>query len=165
MNQTTPFVDQNQTYTSHPSHQVFLREYELDVNGANPTPTGRLIDGAIEGNIGNWNEVKAQAATVLGIALSDIDVHNVPLLATDPYGHFLPGPNGLPQMMTKGPDGIADTGDDVLVEGNLTTPISTATAVSSHHEFLNDIAHHAAPGAISPGVCPSLGLRTPDTAA
>ena len=28
--QTTPFVDQNQTYTSHPSHQVFLREYELN---------------------------------------------------------------------------------------------------------------------------------------
>ena len=27
-NQTTPFVDQNQTYTSHPSHQVFLREYD-----------------------------------------------------------------------------------------------------------------------------------------
>ena len=27
-NETTPFVDQNQTYTSHPSHQVFLREYE-----------------------------------------------------------------------------------------------------------------------------------------
>ena len=28
MNTTTPWVDQNQTYTSHPSHQVFLREYQ-----------------------------------------------------------------------------------------------------------------------------------------
>ena len=28
-NQTTPFVDQSQTYTSHPSHQVFLRDYDL----------------------------------------------------------------------------------------------------------------------------------------
>ena len=27
-NETTPFVDQNQTYTSHASHQVFLREYD-----------------------------------------------------------------------------------------------------------------------------------------
>ena len=27
VNQTTPWVDQNQTYTSHPSHQVFLRQY------------------------------------------------------------------------------------------------------------------------------------------
>ena len=26
-NQTSPWVDQSQTYTSHPSHQVFLREY------------------------------------------------------------------------------------------------------------------------------------------
>ena len=25
VNTTSPFVDQNQTYTSHPSHQVFLR--------------------------------------------------------------------------------------------------------------------------------------------
>ena len=29
-NETTPFVDQNQTYTSHASHQVFLREYTTD---------------------------------------------------------------------------------------------------------------------------------------
>ena len=33
-NTTTPFVDQNQTYTSHPSHQVFLRAYSLDADGA-----------------------------------------------------------------------------------------------------------------------------------
>ena len=32
LNHTTPFVDQNQTYTSHPSHQVFLREYVLDAS-------------------------------------------------------------------------------------------------------------------------------------
>ena len=30
-NETTPFVDQNQTYTSHASHQVFLREYVLSI--------------------------------------------------------------------------------------------------------------------------------------
>ena len=27
-NTTSPFVDQNQTYSSHPSHQVFLRAYD-----------------------------------------------------------------------------------------------------------------------------------------
>jgi hypothetical protein len=32
-NLTTPFVDQNQTYSSHPAHQVFLREYVLDTAG------------------------------------------------------------------------------------------------------------------------------------
>ncbi|MEY2686113.1 MAG: hypothetical protein RL375_311, partial [Pseudomonadota bacterium] len=31
-NSTTPWIDQNQTYTSHPSHQVFLRGYEFDAN-------------------------------------------------------------------------------------------------------------------------------------
>src|SRR5262245_21454692 len=41
-NQTSPFVDQNQTYTSHPSHQVFLRAYEFDASGR-PVSTGKLI--------------------------------------------------------------------------------------------------------------------------
>src|SRR5690606_3916114 len=44
VNVTTPFVDQNQTYTSHPSHQVFLREYEIDAGGI-PRSTGRMLDG------------------------------------------------------------------------------------------------------------------------
>ena len=35
-NTTTPFVDQNQTYTSHPSHQVFLREFvRIDIGDGN----------------------------------------------------------------------------------------------------------------------------------
>ena len=33
VNTTTAYVDQNQTYTSHSSHQVFLRQYVLDANG------------------------------------------------------------------------------------------------------------------------------------
>ena len=39
-NTTTPFVDQNQTYTSHPSHQVFLREYVLDAPASRSRPGG-----------------------------------------------------------------------------------------------------------------------------
>src|SRR5215813_7197653 len=38
-NTTTPFVDQNQTYTSHPSHQVFLRAYKLGAD-SQPHATG-----------------------------------------------------------------------------------------------------------------------------
>src|SRR4029079_18225214 len=80
INQTTPWVDQNQTYTSHPSHQVFLRQYAL-VAGR-PQQTGKMLDGdhcAPRGtgfpgddicNIGNWTQVKTQAATVLGIRLT-----------------------------------------------------------------------------------------------
>ena len=48
---------------------------------------------------------KAQARDLLGIDLTDADVGNVPLLATDPYGKFVRGPNGFPQvvMRTAGP--------------------------------------------------------------
>jgi beta-lactam-binding protein with PASTA domain/Ca2+-binding RTX toxin-like protein len=135
-NTTTPFVDQNQTYTSHPSHQVFLRQYVAGATG--PVATGRLLDGAIHGNIANWSEVKAQAATLLGIALSDMDVHNVPLLATDPYGRFLRGASGLPQLVMA---------DGTLREGNLAAPVSTTGALGTGHAFLDDIAHNAVPKA------------------
>jgi Ca2+-binding RTX toxin-like protein len=142
-NQTTSYVDQNQTYTSHPSHQVFLRDYDL-VNlpgdafaGAVPVSSGHLLDGAILGNIANWGEVKAQAANVLGIRLTDADVGNVPMLMTDAYGQFVPGPaRGLPQVMTA-------TGP---VEGDTAAPVSLpANVVRTNHAFLDDIAHNAAP--------------------
>ena len=45
----------------------------------------------------------------------------------------------------KGPDGIAGTADDVLVEGNPAAPISLVDAVRTGHAFLNDIAHTAVP--------------------
>ncbi len=111
-NTTTPWVDQNQTYTSHPSHQVFLREYH--VVAGKPAQTGLVLDGGhcapratgIPGdqicNIGNWADVKNQARTMLGIQLVDTDIFDVPMLVTDPYGHFKPGPNGFPQMMLTG---------------------------------------------------------------
>ena len=160
-NTTSPFVDQNQTYTSHPSHQVFLRAYELNAAG-DPVATGRLItnrdlgaDGRFGGTGANadteiggmatWKVVKAQARDLLGINLTDADVSDVPLLATDLYGNFIKGLNGLPMVMMKGADGLADTADDFLVEGNLAAPISLANAVRTGHQFLIDIAHTASP--------------------
>ncbi|MFX0547297.1 peroxidase family protein [Roseovarius sp. S1116L3] len=145
-NTTTPFVDQNQTYTSHASHQVFLREYALDANG-NPVATGHLLDGA-NGGLATWAEVKAQARDMLGIELTDGDVLNIPLLRTDQYGEFVRGPNGLPQIVVGlGPDGIPNTDDDDVVEGNLPAPVNTfaAGAVRIGHAFLDDIAHDANP--------------------
>lgn len=41
INATSPFVDQNQTYSSHPSHQVFLRAYEFAAGA--PVATGKLL--------------------------------------------------------------------------------------------------------------------------
>ncbi|WP_223465944.1 peroxidase family protein, partial [Pseudomonas sp. GL-RE-26] len=164
-NTTSPFVDQSQTYSSHPSHQVFLREYVINAAG-DPVATGRLVtnrdlgvdgrfgtadDGSGEnGGMATWKVVKAQAHDILGIDLTDADVHNVPLLATDAYGNFIRGPNGMPQVVIRisnGADGIAGTADDVtqLVEGNRAAPISLANAVSTGHGFLDDIAHNAAP--------------------
>jgi|CXWL01.1.fsa_nt_gi Ca2+-binding RTX toxin-like protein len=150
-NTTTPWIDQNQTYTSHASHQVFLREYALDANGR-PVATGHLLEGA-NGGPATWADVKAQARTLLGINLTDNDIGNVPLLATDEYGRFLRGPNGYAQVVVRvnnGADGIAGTADDVttLVEGNPAAPISLANAVRTGHAFLDDIAHNAAPGTV-----------------
>src|SRR5262245_63726503 len=130
-NTTTPFVDQNQTYTSHPSHQVFLRAYTLDATG-HAFNTGKLIenrtagldgqfftgDDVLTGGMATWAVVKAQANKILGINLTDADFDNVPLLATDPYGNFIKGPNGFPQVVMNGVDGIAGTADDAWVEGN-----------------------------------------------
>ena len=134
-NTTTSFVDQNQTYTSHPSHQVFLREYVADETTGAPVDTGGLITGEGGEGMATWEGVKAQALERLGIVLTDTDVTNVPLLETDPYGNFVPGPNGYPQIVTT----------DGMVEGTPGGTAIPADAVRTGHAFLDDIAHHAAP--------------------
>ncbi|WP_429089546.1 peroxidase family protein [Aeromonas rivipollensis] len=156
INTTSPFVDQNQTYSSHPSHQVFLRAYELDANGR-PVATGKLIvnrdlgddgkygtaDDIVLGGMATWAVVKAQARDILGINLTDANYNNVPLLATDQYGMFERGPNGLPMVIMS---------DGSRVEGDVDTPISLVGAVPTGHGFLDDIAHNAVPVFSAPGV-------------
>jgi len=179
INQTTPWVDQNQTYTSHASNQVFLRQYEMrNVAAAGqpavlkPFQTGKVLDGAaatcaprgtgIPGddicNIGNWNEVKAQAATMLGIRLQDIDVLDVPLLVTDPYGHFKPGANGFPQVVFPGAGAACRPAlaGFHCTEGNPGSLVSLVGSAKTNHQFLNDIAHSAVP------VGPTGAPLTPD---
>ncbi|MCG7394811.1 heme peroxidase [Microvirga sp. ACRRW] len=150
-NQTTPWVDQNQTYTSNSSHQLFLREYEfsVDSNGdgvpdSHPVSTGRLLTG--DRGLATWADVKEQARTMLGINLTDADVTNIPLFVMDEYGEFVRGSNGYPQLVVSlGADGKFGGGDDVFREGNPANPISTAGAVRTGHAFLDDIAHAAVP--------------------
>ena len=156
-NTTTPFVDQNQTYTSHPSHQVFLREYARVADDTVGTPdagtaldvvaTGRLLRHQVTTGLvttttgeGTWGDVKAQAASMLGVRLQDTDVFDCPLLATDRYGEFIRGANGFVQIVTA-------TG---LVEGDPTANggqgvFLPANTIRTGHAFLNDIAHNAAP--------------------
>jgi Ca2+-binding RTX toxin-like protein len=169
-NTDTPWVDQSQTYTSHPAHQVFLREY---VNNAGPdgilgnsddrpVSTGKLLGGLPAGQtyinspdgtdgIGTWAAVKKQSSQLLGIDLTDLDVLNVPMLATDPYGKFIPGPlRGLPQFVTAGPDGKPNTADDLLIEANKADNGGLGTKVPANvlhmdTPFLTDIAHNADP--------------------
>lgn len=132
-NETTPWTDLNQVYTSNPSHQVFLREYVMV--GGRPVATGEMLEGAA-GGPPTWADIKAQARDMLGIELSDLNVHSVPLLVTDLYGAFVRGENGLPQLMTEnGP-----------VEGDLAVPIDAMAGFSAGRAFLNDIAHNAVPG-------------------
>ena len=144
-NVTTPYVDQNQTYGSHASKQLFMREYVM-VEGA-PLSTGKLLEGAT-GGLATWADVKAQALTMLGFELTDADVGNIPLFAVDAYGEFIRGANGLPQIVVGlGADGLFGTADDELVEGNLADPVNPAEvgAFRTGHAFLDDIAHLAAP--------------------
>jgi len=162
-NTDSPWVDQSQTYTSHPSHQVFLREYVNNTAGL-PVSTGKLLGGPTgptAGGMSSWERVKAQAATLLGLQLVDTDVTNIPMLAADPYGKFIPGPaRGLPQYVTA-------TG---LVEGDTVVPVPVpADALHFDTPFLTDIAHNADPGTVGPcttaiGVTPRVptGCLSPD---
>ncbi|PTR14803.1 Ca2+-binding RTX toxin-like protein [Nitrosospira sp. Nsp2] len=156
-NTTTAFVDQNQTYTSHASHQVFLREYKFSVDtnsdgipDAFAVATGRLLDGA--GGIANWAEVKAQAKNLLGITLTDSDINNVPLLRTDAYGKFIPGTHGFAQFAT--PDGFVEG-----AAGGLAVP---ANAYRTGHAFLDDIAHFAVPNGKVADSDTAVGLANSD---
>jgi Ca2+-binding RTX toxin-like protein len=153
-NTTTAWVDQNQTYGSHASKQVFMREYEIGPDGK-PVATGHLLEGA-KGGLATWADVKAHAREFLGIELTDRDVGSIPLVAADQYGNFIPGPNGYAQLVLGlGADNILGTEDDVLVEGNPESPINSWTvvnpengavgAIRTSHAFLDDIAHNAVP--------------------
>ena len=142
INQTSPFVDQSQTYGSDPSHQVFLREYMIGADGKLHS-TGALLshhapgaDGVVgtaddpKVTMATWGDLKANAATFLGIKITDADVGAVPLLATDPYGNFIRGAHGLPQLVVKFTDPTTHVVTQGLLEGNLAAPIATHGTVN-----------------------------------
>ena len=133
VNATSPYVDQNQTYSSHPSHQVFLRAYTFTGPNGSPEATGKLIQGD-NGGMASWADVKAQALQ-MGIALDDYDIAAIPLIRTDLYGNFIPGANGFPQLLING----------VWTSGTPGNPVDATAAAKSGHAFLDDIAHAAAP--------------------
>jgi Ca2+-binding RTX toxin-like protein len=163
-NTDTPWVDQSQTYTSHSAHQFFLREYVSDGAG-HPLSTGKFLGGLPAGQtylnspdsttgISTWASTKKQAHELLGLRLVDTDVTNIPMINTDPYGNYIPGPlRGLPQYVTTVPVDAAHPTGIEMVEGRLDDP-NTATDETipvptnvEHFDtpFLTDIAHNADP--------------------
>jgi Ca2+-binding RTX toxin-like protein len=148
INTVTPFVDQNQTYSSHPSHQVFLREYVTGADGFLHT-TGKLLQHAQgpDGILGNaddntgmatWADMKANALK-LGIILSDLNVGNVPQLVTDAYGNFLRGPTwGGVQVVTA-------AGSVEMRPGAAFASALPANTVFIGHAFINDMNDAASP--------------------
>ena len=152
-NHTTPFVDQNQTYTSHPSHQVFLREYVLNAAG-DPVATGRIASRSATtaaSHLGRMSRrLKAQAATMLGIQLDDLDVLDCRCWRPIAYGKFIPDRGtGFAQIVLQ-PPRSASAGSRWRWArlGHAGDPINATLAVRTGHAFLNDIAHNAAPGTV-----------------
>ena len=153
MNITTPYIDQSQTYGSHPSQNFFLREYKFATGTGVPTSTGRLIEGTDEkysvlpsgwtsrtvggtlthpngsGDIGNgglatWRDIKAQAK-LLGFNLTDYDARSIPVIATDQYGKFIRAANNFPMML------FTNGSSYVWEPGNPAAPIGTGAKTST----------------------------------
>ncbi len=150
INLVTPFVDQNQTYTSNASAQVFHREYEMrfdaELGYDVPVATGRLLNGA-DGGLATWADIKAQAETKLGIILTDQDIQRIPELLVDPYGNFIAGANGFPQIVTA-INGVTPVTAGPTIDpatGNITSSVLASNALPTGHAFLDDIAHAANP--------------------
>jgi Ca2+-binding RTX toxin-like protein len=163
-NGVTPFVDQNQTYTSHASHQAFLREYIRHEDKT--ASTGNLING--DRGLPTWADIKNNARDFLGITLTDADVNAVPLLRTDLYGNLILSADGYAQVVVGvGVDGKPNTADDVVVSGTATNPVDLSGAVRVGVAFMNDIAHAADPYTgngvlLSADTDGALGLSEPD---
>ncbi|HEY6799501.1 MAG TPA: peroxidase family protein, partial [Agromyces sp.] len=110
-----------------------LREYVSTPQG--PQATGHLIEG-VNGGMAKWRDVKAQAAEVLGLELTDADLLDIPQVLVDPYGNFIPGANGYPQFIVEGGGFVSGTPAGTPVPDNV---------LGTGHAFLDDIAHGSTP--------------------
>jgi len=189
LNSTSPYVDQSQAYGSHPSQNFFVREYTFAPGTGVPSSNGRLVESTDEaytvlptawlanrtvggslthatgdveranGGVPTWRDIKAQAR-LLGFELTDHDARSIPIVATDQYGRFTPGPTGMPMML------FSDGTQYVWAWGSAASPVgtgaktaanpsggttlpgqtgSTWVAVSSGHAFINDTMATAVP--------------------
>ena len=180
INTPTPWVDQSQTYGSHPSQNFFIRGYTFAPHLGVIHPDAPISNGTMlastDGGMPTWKDLKAQALN-LGINLTDYDARSIPVIATDQYGTFLPGHNGFPLMLYTNGTKYS------WVEASKSAPINTGAqtstnpaggtmipgdagtnwvAVSTGHAFINDTMASAVP--FASGQCPNPnGPLTPDT--
>ena len=94
-----------------------------------------------------WGDLK-QNALKLGFLLTDKDVNDVPLLATDAYGNFIAGAHGFAQVVVKHSDGSQSLIEGTAAGLDLWHPDASdpgATVVRTGHAFIDDKAFTAAP--------------------
>ncbi|MEI6404786.1 MAG: peroxidase family protein [Actinomycetes bacterium] len=111
-----------------------------DPTGANDTTNHGLAQ---------WKDMKAQAR-LLGLKLTDFDVNDVPVIATDAFGNFVADPaTGFPMvLMTNGSHFVWASGNPtnpIVIGGDTLSGISGYHAVSSGHAFINDTMSTAVP--------------------
>ena len=100
-------IDQSQTYGSHSTINVLVRQYD-----AAGIVTGKLITGAEDGNgsdrdLATFADMKVNAAR-LGIELIDMDVLNAPMIRADAVGKITFTPQQT--VMYRSDLSIADIG-------------------------------------------------------
>ena len=98
-----------------------------------------------DAGLATWRDVKRQARGLSASVLDDQDGANLPMIASDPYGNFIPGPNGLPQLVTAIDP---NDGTPTLMEGVRPvngTPVDASLALRVNHSFFIDVAHTANP--------------------
>ena len=104
------------------------------------------------GGLPTWRDIKAQAF-LLGFRLTDYDASNIPVVATDQFGVYVPCSaggvsNGFPMMLFRGSNNMYR-----WVCGNPTAPIATSfdeggftwNSVNTNHNFINDTANNGVP--------------------
>ena len=152
-NTTSPFVDQNQTYSSHPSHQVFLREYAArrrrQAGGdrrADREPRGRRRRRVLHrrrrpdrrhGDLGGRQGPGARNSSASSSPTPTSATCRCSRRTTTACS--CAAPNGF----AAGRD--ASRRHDSCWKAIPQAPISLANAVRTGHAFLDDIAHNAAP--------------------
>ena len=114
-NTDSPWVDQSQTYTSHSSHQAFLREYDTASAASRSPPAScsvaRPRPMATPASAPGPTSRSRQPPS-WGCELVDRDVIDIPMLAADPYGNFIPGRERSAAVRRPDDGGTASRGPD-----------------------------------------------------